>query len=212
MAGAALFLPFLPLLPKQILLNNFLTDFPAMAIATDSVDSDQLRRPQLWDIKFIRNFMLVFGIISSAFDFLTFGALVFILNSGPEEFRTGWFVESVMTEVLIIVVMRTWQPFYKSRVSRALLIAMVLVLLITLALPYSPLSGILGFTPLSGSMMLVLGMITLLYVTVSEIASGFFYAQQRKITQNISSLIRNQHANSGMALALCECALPRQRK
>lgn len=145
-----------------------------MAIATDSVDSDQLRRPQLWDIKFIRNFMLVFGIISSAFDFLTFGALVFILNSGPEEFRTGWFVESVMTEVLIIVVMRTWQPFYKSRVSRALLIAMVLVLLITLALPYSPLSGILGFTPLSGSMMLVLGMITLLYVTVSEIAKRIF--------------------------------------
>ncbi|HEU4507648.1 MAG TPA: magnesium-translocating P-type ATPase [Pyrinomonadaceae bacterium] len=174
MAGAALFLPFLPLLPKQILLNNFLTDFPAMAIATDSVDSDQQRRPQVWNIKFIRNFMIIFGLVSSIFDFLTFGALTFVLKSGPEEFRTGWFVESVMTEVLIIVVMRTWQPFYKSRVSRALLIAMVLVLLVTLALPYSPLSGILGFTPLSGSMMLVLGMITLLYVTVSEIAKRIF--------------------------------------
>jgi P-type Mg2+ transporter len=73
-----------------------------MAIATDNIDTDQLKKPQVWDIKFIRNFMIVFGVVSSFFDFLTFGALVFVLKSGPEEFRTGWFVESVMTEVLII--------------------------------------------------------------------------------------------------------------
>lgn len=180
MAGAALFLPFLPLLPKQILLNNFLTDFPAMAIATDSVDPDQLKRPQVWDIRFIRNFMIVFGIVSSVFDFLTFGALVFVLKAGPEEFRTGWFVESVITEVLIIVVMRTWKPFYKSKVSRTLLIAMSLVLMITFALPYSPLSELLGFKPLPLSAILILGLITLLYVAASEAAKRMFLRMTAK--------------------------------
>ena len=188
MAGAALFLPFLPLLPKQILLNNFLTDFPAMAIATDSVDLDQLRRPLVWDIKFIRDFMITFGIVSSVFDFLTFGALIFVLKSGPEEFRTGWFVESVMTEVLIIVVMRTWKPFYQSRLSRTLLFAMILVLLITLALPYSPLSPILGFKPLGVSSLIILGMITVLYVATSEMAKRIFYSKVfRRVTHNVNN-------------------------
>lgn len=187
MAGAALFLPFLPLLPKQILLNNFLTDFPAMAIATDSVDLDQLRRPQVWDIKFIRNFMIIFGIVSSIFDFLTFGALIFVLRSGAEEFRTGWFVESVMTEVLIIVVMRTWKPFYQSRLSRILLLAMILVLLITLALPYSPVSELLGFKPLALPSLILLGLITLLYVATSELAKRIFYSKVvRRVTQNVN--------------------------
>ena len=187
MAGAALFLPFLPLLPKQILLNNFLTDFPAMAIATDSVDSDQLTRPQVWDIKFIRNFMIIFGVVSSIFDFLTFGALIFVLRSGPEEFRTGWFVESVMTEVLIIVVMRTWKPFYQSRLSRTLLFAMILVLLITLALPYSPLGTLLGFRPLALPSLILLGLITILYVAASELAKRIFYAKVvRRATQNVN--------------------------
>ncbi|HEX7333644.1 MAG TPA: magnesium-translocating P-type ATPase [Pyrinomonadaceae bacterium] len=187
MAGAALFLPFLPLLPKQILLNNFLTDFPAMAIATDSVDVDQLRRPQVWDIKFIRDFMIIFGIVSSVFDFLTFGALIFVLKSGPEEFRTGWFVESVMTEVLIIVVMRTWKPFYQSRLSRTLLVAMVLVLLITLALPYSPLGALLGFSPLALPSLILLGLITLLYVATSELAKRIFYTKVvRRVSQNVN--------------------------
>jgi Mg2+-importing ATPase len=177
MAGAALFLPFLPLLPKQILLNNFLTDFPAMAISTDSVDSEVLERPHPWDIRFIRNFMIVFGVVSSLFDFLTFAALIFILKATPEQFRTGWFVESVMTEVLIIVVMRTWKPFYKSLPSRSLLAAMVLVLLVTLALPYSPLKGALGFTPLPISSLMLLGLITVLYAGASEITKRFFHAR-----------------------------------
>jgi len=177
MAGAALFLPFLPLLPKQILLNNFLTDFPAMAIATDRVDSDQLTRPQLWDIKFIRNFMIVFGIVSSVFDFLTFAGLMFVLKSGPEEFRTGWFIESVMTEVLIIVVMRTWKPFYQSRLSRTLLFAMILVLLVTLALPYTSLGALLGFTPLTLPSLILLAVITILYVATSELAKRIFYSK-----------------------------------
>ncbi len=177
MAGAALFLPFLPLLPKQILLNNFLTDFPAMAIATDTVDMDQLERPQVWDIKFIRDFMIVFGVISSVFDFLTFGALIFILNTGPQEFRTGWFIESVMTEIMIVAVMRTWRPFYKSKLSRALLVSMLLVLAITLALPYSPLNELLGFKPMKFSSVMMLGLITLLYVAASELAKRIFSAR-----------------------------------
>jgi Mg2+-importing ATPase len=177
MAGAALFLPFLPLLPKQILLNNFLTDFPAMAIATDSVDPELVERPRRWNIAFIRNFMIVFGIVSSIFDFLTFGALVFILKATPEVFRTGWFVESVMTEVLIILVMRTWRPFYTSMPSRPLLVAMIVVLLVTLALPYSPLSGLLGLTPLPLSSLLLLGFITVLYAGASELTKKFFHAR-----------------------------------
>ena len=188
MAGAALFLPFLPLLPKQILLNNLITDFPAMAIATDSIDLDQLKKPQIWDIEFIRNFMIVFGIISSVFDFLTFGALMFVLKSGPEEFRTGWFVESVMTEVLIIVVMRTWKPFYRSRLSRGLLIAMIVVLMITFALPYSPLSELLGFRALPISWLLVLGLITLLYIAASECAKRIFYARTVRTSTAASNL------------------------
>jgi Mg2+-importing ATPase len=177
MAGAALFLPFLPLLPKQILLNNFLTDFPAMAIATDSVDPELVERPRRWNMGFIRNFMIVFGVVSSIFDFLTFGALVFILKATPEVFRTGWFVESVMTEVLIILVMRTWKPFYTSMPSRPLLAAMIIVLLITLALPYSPLSDLLGLTPLPISSLLLLGFITVLYAGASELTKKFFHAR-----------------------------------
>ena len=177
MAGAALFLPFLPLLPKQILLNNFLTDFPAMAISTDAVDPELVQKPRPWDIRFIRNFMIVFGVVSSIFDFLTFAALVFILKASAEEFRTGWFVESVMTEVLIIVVMRTWKPFYKSSPSRPLTIAMILVLLVTLALPYSPLSGMLGLKPLPLSWLMLLALITVLYAGVSELTKKVFHAR-----------------------------------
>jgi Mg2+-importing ATPase len=198
MAGAALFLPFLPLLPKQILLNNFLTDFPAMAIATDSVDVDQLEKPQVWNIKFIRNFMIVFGIVSSLFDFLTFAALVFVLKARPEEFRTGWFVESVMTEILIIAVLRTWKPFYKSRLSRPLLVSMILILIVTFVLPYSPLSELLGFTPLTGRTMILLGMITLLYVAASEVAKRIFLRRVAKdypkhLLTNAKSKLKFRH-------------------
>jgi len=177
MAGAALFLPFLPLLPKQILLNNFLTDFPAMAISGDAVDAELVEQPRRWDIRFIRNFMIVFGVVSSLFDFITFAALLFILKATPEQFRTGWFVESVMTEVLIIIVMRTWQPFYKSTPSQPLLVAMIVVLVVTLALPYSPLSGMLGLTPLPLSSLLLLALITVFYAAASELVKQFFHAK-----------------------------------
>ena len=115
MAGASLLLPFLPLLPTQILLTNLLTDFPEMTIATDSVDRELVDRPHRWDIGFIRRFMFFFGILSSVFDYLTFGALIFILGATPELFRTGWFQESVISAVMIVLVIRTRRPFIKSR-------------------------------------------------------------------------------------------------
>ena len=177
MAGAALFLPFLPLLPKQILLNNFLTDFPAMAISTDRVDPEAIEKPRRWDIGVIRNFMIAFGLVSSIFDFLTFATLVFIIRATPEIFRTGWFIESVMTEVFIILVMRTWKPLYRSLPSRALMAGMIGVVLVTLALPYSPLSGALELTPLPFSTLLLLATITLLYITASELTKRVLYAR-----------------------------------
>ena len=121
MAGASLFLPFLPLLPKQILLNNFLSDLPSMTIATDSVDREQVDRPRRWDIRFIRNFMMVFGLVSSVFDYLTFGALLYWLRATEQEFQTGWFIESLMTELFIVLVIRTQRPFFRSRPGTLLL-------------------------------------------------------------------------------------------
>lgn len=175
MAAAALFLPFLPLLPKQILLNNFLTDFPAMALASDSVDPEMVEKPRRWDIKFIRDFMVVFGFVSSVFDFLTFGALLLILHATPEQFRTGWFLESVFTELLIVPVIRTSKPFYKSRPGRPLLIATAFVFVIAIAIPYGPLGPPLGFAPLPMPFLLAFAIITALYLIVSEMTKKTFY-------------------------------------
>src|SRR6266705_1338511 len=123
MAGVSLFLPFLPLLPKQILLTNTLTDFPEMTIATDRVDAEMVDHPRRWDIKAIRKFMITFGLVSSVFDYLTFGALLFILHATQVQFRTGWFLESVISASLIVLVIRSRKPFFKSRPSKYLSVA-----------------------------------------------------------------------------------------
>ncbi len=175
MAGASLFLPFLPMLPMQILLTNFLTDFPAMTIASDSVDPEMIERPRRWNIRFIRNFMVTFGTVSSVFDYLTFGTLLFVLHATVDQFRTGWFLESVMTELLIMLVIRTQMPFFKSRPGKYLLIGTLIVASVTLALPYSPLNGILNLAPLPLPILLVLMGIAVLYVVASELAKRFFY-------------------------------------
>ena len=112
MAGASLFLPFLPLLPKQILLTNLLTDFPEMTIATDNVDKELVEKPRKWDIKFIKRFMIIFGLLSSVFDYITFAVLLYILKAGPEVFRTGWFIESVLSASFVVFVIRTRKPFF----------------------------------------------------------------------------------------------------
>src|SRR3984893_7521210 len=127
MAGASLFLPFLPLLPTQILLTNLLTDLPEMTIATDSVDAGAIEKPRRWDIHFIRRFMVVFEIVSSLFDYLTFGVLIWLLHATPAQFRTGWFMESVVSASLIVLVVRTRKPFFKSRPGKYLLLATLVV-------------------------------------------------------------------------------------
>jgi Mg2+-importing ATPase len=177
MAGASLFLPFLPLLAKQILLNNFLSDFPALGIAGDLVDKEMVERPHCWNIRFIRDFMIIFGLVSSAFDYLTFGVLLFVVRAAPQQFRTGWFVESLLTELVIALVVRTRRPFYRSRPGKVLWTVTLAVALVTLAIPYLPFGGVLGFTPLPAWLMLVLLGITGLYVLATEAAKRFFYAR-----------------------------------
>ena len=179
MAGASLFLPFLPLLPKQILLTNLLTDFPEMTIATDNVDSELVERPRRWDIKFIRNFMLTFGTVSSVFDYLTFGVLLFILHANIGQFRTGWFVESVISASVIVLVVRTRRPFFRSQPGRKLLIATLLVVGATLLFPFTPLGRAMGFSPLPLSILLLLGGIVMLYMIGAEMAKAAFYRRVR---------------------------------
>ncbi|MEN9938911.1 MAG: hypothetical protein RLZZ387_5490 [Chloroflexota bacterium] len=175
MAGVSLVLPFLPLLPKQILLANLLTDFPETAIATDNVDAAAVEQPRRWDLRFIRNFMLTFGLVSSLFDYLTFGALLLVLHATPEQFRAGRFVESVISASLIVLVIRTSGPFYRSRPGRTLLIATLGVDALTLALPYTPLAAVLGFSPLPPLFLALLGGILVLYVLTAELTKHIFY-------------------------------------
>jgi Mg2+-importing ATPase len=179
MAAASLFLPFLPLVAKQILLNNFLSDFPAIAIASDNVDPEWVERPHRWDVRFIRRFMIVFGLVSSLFDFLTFGLLLLILRATPDMFRTGWFVESLLTELLVAMVVRTRRPFYKSKPGRWLLISTAIVTALTLVVPYLPLHSLLGFVPLPIPVMGWLVAITILYVLTTEAVKQAFYARKR---------------------------------
>jgi P-type Mg2+ transporter len=180
MAGASLFLTVLPLLPKQVLLVNLLTDLPEMTIATDRVDPEMVERPRRWDIGFIRRFMIVFGAVSSTFDFVTFGVLLLILHANEAELRTGWFVESVVSSALIVLVVRTRRPFYRSRPARPLTIATLVVVGLTFLLPYSPLAGLLGFVPLPAVFLLALVPIVVLYAIAAEVANYAFYRREEQ--------------------------------
>jgi magnesium-translocating P-type ATPase len=175
MAGVSLFLPFLPLLPKQILLMNLMTDFPEMTIATDSVDEEMVNYPRRWDIKAIRKFMITFGIVSSVFDYLTFGALLLIFHATQIQFRTGWFLESVVSASLIVLVIRSRKPFFKSRPAKYLLFTTLSIFAATLVLPYSPLAAIFGFSPLPIPFLLLIGLIILFYIFTAEITKKIFY-------------------------------------
>jgi len=175
MAGASLFLPFLPLLPKQILLTNLLTDFPEMSIATDSVDNEMIMQPRRWDIGFIRKFMLTFGLISSVFDYLTFAVLMFVLHAEDTQFRTGWFIESVISASLIVLVIRSRKPFFKSAPGKYLVITTICVVFATLLIPFTPLSGLLGFTAPSIYVLLAIAVILAGYIFTAEVAKKWFY-------------------------------------
>jgi len=180
MAGASLFLKFLPLLPKQILLTNLMTDFPEMTIATDRVDSLNIQSPQRWDLGFIKHFMITFGLLSSVFDYLTFGVLLLIIHANEKVFQTGWFIESVISATLIVLVVRTRLPFFKSLPGKYLLVATLTVLLLVLALPLTPVALWFGFTrlPLTyyGWMLLIIAA----YMLSAELAKYWFYRKMNK--------------------------------
>jgi Mg2+-importing ATPase len=170
MAGASLFLPFLPMLPTQILLNNFLYDMAQVTIPSDNVDESYIRVPQKWDIGLIRNFMIFIGPISSIYDFLTFYVLLHFLHAGEAEFHTGWFVESLATQTLVLFVIRTSQNPLKSRPSGALTMTTLAIVLIGIILPYTPLAHDLGFVPLPAEYFVFLAIAAVTYLLLVEVA------------------------------------------
>jgi Mg2+-importing ATPase len=175
-AGASLFLSFLPMLPSQILLNNLLYDSSQLAIPTDNVDEDQLRSPSHWDIAFIRRFMIVFGPLSSVFDFVTFGVMLWVFHSGPAQFRSGWFVESLATQTLIIFAIRTRRiPFFRSHPSLPLTLAALGVVTVGAILPGSPLGPTLGFAPLPAGFFITLAGMVIGYMALVEVGKRYFY-------------------------------------
>jgi len=175
-AVASTFLSFLPMLPSQILLNNLLYDTSQMTIPTDRVDPELLARPSHWDIGFIRRFMLIFGPISSIFDFLTFAIMLGPFAAGPALFRSGWFVESLATQTLVVFVIRTHRvPFWRSRPSWPLLSAVLGVIVVGAYLPYSPVSHALGFTPLPADFFAILAGMVAVYLLLVEIAKRRFF-------------------------------------
>ena len=175
-AGASVFLSFLPMLPTQILLNNLLYNAGQLVIQTDRVDHEALARPAAWDMKFIRRFMSVFGPVSSIFDFLTFWVMLSLLHAGHAEFRTGWFVESIATQTLVIYVIRTRRvPFFKSRPSLPMLLVPTGAALVGAILPWTGLSHLLGFTPLPTTFFLLLFGMVVVYLLLVELAKTRFY-------------------------------------
>ena len=191
MAGASLFLPFLPMLPKQILLINFLTDLPEMTIASDRVDEVYVKVPRRMDIGFIRRFMLVFGPLSSLFDYATFALLLWLMRTSESGFQTGWFVESILSAAVVVFAVRTRLPFMRSRPSATMLAMTGLVVLITLALPYSPLAGLLGFVPLPPLFLAAIFGIVALYFSAAELTKRWFYRREERAegaSQNAKTL------------------------
>ncbi len=177
MAGASLFLPFLPMLPTQILLNNFLYDTAQITIPSDNVDDLYISRPRRWDMSLIRNFMIFIGPISSIYDFLTFFVLLHYFHAGQTEFHTGWFVESLATQTLVLFVIRTTQNPFKSRPSVPLAITTVLIVIIGIWLPYSFLAQRLGFTALPAPFFTFLAISTVTYLLLVEFAKRLLFSR-----------------------------------
>ena len=180
MAGASLFLPFLPMLPTQILLNNVLYDLSEVAIPLDRVDEAEVRAPQSWDMAFVRNFMWIIGPVSSLFDFLTFYVLLAVLNAREALFQTGWFVESLATQVLVIFVIRTRGNPLASRPHPALATASLLAVAVAIVLPFTPLGLRFGFEPPPGQFFAILVVLVLAYLGLVEVIKRLFYAKIRR--------------------------------
>ncbi len=168
--AAAAFLPFLPLLPRQILLLNFLSDIPGVAIAGDSVDPEQLTAPRSWCLPSIRNFMIVYGLLSTAFDLATFAVLRLGFNAGEDLFRSGWFIISTITELAAMLVLRTSRRFYRSRPGGALLWSSAAIAVITIAIPYTPFAAPLGLTSVPAKLLITLSGLVVLFIATNETA------------------------------------------
>jgi P-type Mg2+ transporter len=180
MAIAAVVLPFLPLLAAQILLINLLTDFPATFIATDSVDAAQLRRPQRWNVKLIQRYMLVFGALSSIFDLITFAVLEWGFHAHEREFQSAWFLGSILTEVAVLFILRTRRPFFRSRPSKWIVIASIIVAAVSCFIPYSPLAIPLKLIPIPVPLLLAVLAITLVYLVANEVTKRFFWKPDQR--------------------------------
>jgi Mg2+-importing ATPase len=175
MAGATLILPFLPMLPVQILLNNLLYAVSEMPIPLDEVDSEITEKPEHWDMRFIRNFMLVLGPVSSVFDFLTFGLLLLVFHASEALFQTGWFIESLATQVLVIFVLRTRRNPLRSRPHPLLATTSVAVVVLAVVLPFTPLGTWFGFVPPSAAFLLAIAGLTVSYLLLAQGAKWAFY-------------------------------------
>jgi Mg2+-importing ATPase len=175
MAGAAMFLPFLPMLPTQVLLNNILYDLSETVIPLDEVDGMETATPQHWDIKLLRNFMMVLGPVSSLFDFATFYLLLTVLKADESAFQTGWFIESLATQILVIFVIRTRGNPFLSRPHPALWVAAIGILITAAAIPFSPMAGLFGFTALPLRYFLALAFLVLVYLAMAQAVKTWFY-------------------------------------
>ena len=189
-AAASLFLPFLPLLPVQILLNNLLYDTSELPLPLDEVDPEDLRQPRAWDAGFIRRFMLVFGPLSSLFDLLTFGLLLLVFHAGPALFRTGWFIESIATQVLVIFVIRTRMSAWHSAPHPWLGAAALAVVCLAIALPFTPVADLLGFEAPPLRLLLVLALLVVLYLATAEMAKRIFYGHAASRTRRRRAALR----------------------
>lgn len=178
-AAASLILPFLPMLPKQILLTNFITDFPYLTVASDNVDAEQLVIPRKWDLKLIRNYMVVFGVHSSLFDIITFVILYYNFHLKEAAFQTGWFIESVLSELFILFIIRTHKNFFKSKPTISLFILSILGLGITVSLPYLPIASDIGLVPLQFRYLATMLLVVLVYIITADLLKVWFFRTYR---------------------------------
>ena len=197
MAGASLILPFLPMLPIQVLLNNFLYDLSEVPIPMDDVDDELLAQPRHWDIKFIRNFMLVLGSVSSIFDFLTFGLLLWVFNATETLFQTGWFMESLATQVLVIFVIRTRGSPLRSRPNPLLAGTSLIVAAVGVLLPYTAIGRWFGFVPLPLTFLAALGAMVVCYLVLAEGVKRWFYRRFPPHGVMRSPILRSQFPLTG---------------
>lgn len=210
-AGASIFLPFLPMLPSQILLNNLLYDTGQLAIPTDNVDEEQVRRPSHWDIAFIRRFMLLFGPLSSVFDFLTFALMLHVFDAGAREFHSGWFVESLATQALIIFAVRTRRvPFFSSHPSLPLTLSTLGVVTVGVVVPSTPIASTLGFDPLPGAFFATVVLLVVVYLALVEIGKRWFYRTAAAVPGGAPSDLGNRYLRRRASRFSTAFRLPRR--